>query len=157
MKKKEISKILKRLNNCPAISDMKIIYAMEKNKRLLADEAEILDKLKKSTDNIKAYDTERFALCKKYCKKDATGLEVISNGYFMFEDSQKEEYNTEFQKLLKKHKNAIEDIERLEKEYEELMDTESDVKLLKIDFESLPALNKEQMGCLLDMINYTEG
>ena len=66
MKNKEIKKAFLKLNDCPEIKDMHIMYAIEKNKRTLENEIEVFDKIEKNqTPHIREQDIERIVLREK--------------------------------------------------------------------------------------------
>lgn len=118
------------------IWNSKFKYFIWKNKKIILDELEIIEKTLVVSEKYKEYDLKRVEICKTYSNKDEKWEAIMINKLFDINDFEwlekdllglQEEYKTD----LEEYKVKLED-------YEKLLNEETKVELVKIDFENIP-------------------
>jgi hypothetical protein len=110
-----------------------------KNKSLIETEIKIFEEIQKNRTphpDLQSYEQERQILCISYAKKDENGNPVVDNGHYVIEDPQT--FQNDMNDLRTKYHDAIVDFEAAQQEFENFLDQDSDVKLVKVNIKDLP-------------------
>lgn len=127
IKNKELLNMNSLLGTLFGLKGVKFAYAIAKNIRLIQAEVKLLEEAK--SEKYKEYDNKRLELAKKHAQKDAQGNSLIINNSYILENQ--EVFDAELEVLKKKYEAEI-------KEYEDLLDTENELKLHKIKLSDVP-------------------
>ena len=124
-------------------TNVKFHYTLAKNKRLLVPEIEALKESRTTSDEYNKFQEERIELCKEYCKKDDNGNPVILDpntpqSRYDFEDDQKELLDKEIKPLTEKYKEAIDEQDKKEKEFFELLEEEVEIPFYQFNLKYMP-------------------
>jgi len=140
MRKQETLELFTALNNLGNLNGVRFAYGVSKNLNLLKLEIEALSKASAS------YEADRVALAAKYAKKNPMGEPVMRNNQFDIENL------AGFQADLKKLQENKD-----YKEYQELLNQESDFKPYKIKLDDVPKeINVTQMFGLSQIVEDIE-
>lgn len=127
-------------NSFNAVSDLKGVkfaYAILKNKKIIANELEVLQTLAKPNPKFREYETKRVALCEEYCDKDEKGKpKVEKNNYVGLEENEK--FKEELNKLQEEYKSVLDNQNKKREEYITLMQEEIEIDLYKVILDNLP-------------------
>jgi len=116
---------------------VKFSYFIAKNKVLIRDEIIALDKSRHSSPEYLEYDKKRLELARKYADKDQDGKAIIKDNQFVLTEKI-DEFQTELEELKKIYFMAIEEQENKVKDFEELIERETDFIGLKINLNDIP-------------------
>ena len=153
MKKKDI---IKFSNGLPLLNELKgslkLVRAISRNKILIADELEELQSVQEAVkDTVKELTQKEVELIKEHAKKDEEGNPVPRGVGFALEDPVK--YAEANNALKEEYSDDIEEFEKKQKEFEEMLEEESDVELKKVAEKELPKqLSVAQMDVLIYML-----
>ena len=92
---------------------------------------------------------ERLKLCGEYCTKDEKGKPLINGQQYQMDEERIDEFNKKLEVLREKHKDAIEEADKRQKEFKELLEEEITVKLNTFKMSEMP---KEMMGREVDVL-----
>lgn len=134
----------------------RVTYAINKNKRLVRQTIEDMEKAVEPSEKVKEFNKEREELAKKHCVKDKNGNPKLNKvpdpskpGKFNMvydiigQDDPKSKYRKELEKLEKKFEKELKEQEEKIRQYnEEFLDDESDYKPFMVDIELLEAHEK---------------
>lgn len=154
MKNKELLALNQILNEYEKVKGKDFAYMVFKNKELIESEMKIFDKLKKEPHpEYQAFENERMVLCTIHSEKDENGTPVTYQNRYKIKDM--EAFNVEFVELREKYKSVIEDMEQSEREFNEFMENEATVELVKVNFKDVPnEIDADQLKKLKDIIIY---
>ncbi len=118
--------------------NVRFSYAIAKNDKLIAPEVEAINKTLQATPEFSEYETKRVDLVKTYAKKD-NGEAMMANNNFLFDTPEKKkecedavaEFKKPYVEVLGKRDEQI-------KQYNELLDEPSEVKLYMLNENDLP-------------------
>lgn len=136
MKNKDLFVLSAALESVANLPGVKFAYAVAKNLDRIRRELKVLQEVMRPFPNFLEFDKKRIELCKKHAKKDDKGEFCVENDHFQLKDSKK--FEIAFKKLKKEHKNAINDREKQEKEYESLTNEECSIDFSMTSESSLP-------------------
>ncbi len=118
-------------------------YGIAKNKKVVEEEVEVLREAQAKIQPMEEYlefEKQRIDVCKDFSDKDENGeAKTISGpggGQFMIPDEKKPDFEAKVEELKEEFKEAIEDKDKKEAEWNELLseEIELDVHVIKIDF-----------------------
>lgn len=130
-------------------------YNVAKNKRIIEAELDSLKEAKQLDENVisklKSYESKRVELCKEYCLKNEDDEPIILDNRFEFNEEGKEAFNNKLKELSESEdfKPALIAREQLEEQYEELLNEEVELPLIKFDLNKLPT---ELLGSDIDIL-----
>lgn len=137
MTKNELVSLYQNLNRVGNLKGVKFAYAISRNIAIIKPEIESLEKSSAQTEDYEAFEKLRIALVEKHAKKDKDGKPIIKENEYEVED--KEKMDIEFEALKTEHQKVWSARETQVKEYNELLKTESEVKLHKVALVDVPA------------------
>ena len=136
MKKKDLLALFNSLNSLGSLKGVKFAYAVSRNINKLKSEAESLQKAISPMPLFVEFEKERIELAKSHAKKDESGKPQAKEGSFVLEDPVK--FEAEFDKLKKKHKEAISEREKQEDDFKLLLEEEVEIELYKVKLDDVP-------------------
>jgi hypothetical protein len=139
------------LNRLGNMSGVKFAYGVSRNLALLKPEIESLQKAIEATPEFMKFDEKRVELAKKYAKKDDKGEPIITNNNYEMENQVV--FDEEFSALKEEYKKEFEARQAQLEEYNEMLQSESDVVLYKIPVSYVPeTINVSQMNSIAAII-----
>lgn len=154
MTKADILNLNQALNQLGNLTGVKFAYGVSRNIAILKPELEALQKAIDPTDEYKKFDEERLEIVKKYAKKDEKGEFIIKDNNYEMADQAG--FDKEFEEFKKKdgNKELFDARKKQLDEYNEMLKTESDVKLFKILLSEVPpTINVRQMHGISKIIS----
>ena len=150
-KRKEFINLYQMLGYLGELTGARFTYTISKNKEILKNVVEEIQKTAEMHDNYREYEKERVELNEKYTKRDKDGNPEIKDKNYVIKDKAK--FEEEVEKLKEKHKEAIEEREQQRKEVEELANKEITLDLKTIPLSIVPdKVTVDQMDVLSILI-----
>lgn len=138
MKNKDILRLSKGFQQVSELRGAKFAYSIARNTDIIKPIVESLEKTLAYDEGYTLYETERVALAMKHSKKSETGDPVIENNRYIVEKQNK--FNEDFKKLNEKHKETLIARENQIREYNKIMEEESEpIELRKVKSDDLPS------------------
>ena len=139
MKNKDLITLNAALQEVSNIKGKDFAYAVFKNKSIVEKELEIFNKLQKEPHpEFQNYEQERNILCITHSIKNDDGNPVIKNNRYEIDAVQQVDFQNEFEDLKEQYKEVIEDMQQAENDYNEFLEKETNIDLIKIKFSDLP-------------------
>ena len=149
--RKEFINLYQMLGYLGELTGARFTYTISKNKEILKNVVEEIQKKAEMHDNYREYEKERVELNEKYTKRDKDGNPEIKDKNYVIKDKVK--FDEEVEKLKEKHKDAIEEREQQRKEVEELANKEITLDLKTIPLSIVPdKVTVDQMDVLSILI-----
>ncbi|HQM18829.1 MAG TPA: hypothetical protein PLY98_01805 [Candidatus Paceibacterota bacterium] len=149
--RKEFINLYQMLGYLGELTGARFTYTISKNKEVLKNVVEEIQKKAEMHDNYREYEKERVELNEKYTKRDKDGNPEIKDKNYVIKDKVK--FEEEVEKLKEKHKEAIEEREQQRKEVEELANKEITLDLKTIPLSIVPdKVTVDQMDVLSILI-----
>ena len=139
MKNKDLITLNAALQEVSDIKGKEFAYAVFKNKSIIEKEMEIFEKLQREPHpEFQNYEQERNVLCITHSIKDEEDNPKINNNRYEIDPVQQVDFQNEFEDLKEKYKEVIDDMQKAEQEYNEFLEKETELELVKIKFDNLP-------------------
>jgi polyribonucleotide nucleotidyltransferase len=149
--RKEFINLYQMLGYLGELTGARFTYTISKNKEILKNVVEEIQKTAEMHDNYREYEKERVELNEKYTKRDKDGNPEVKDKNYVIKDKAK--FEEEVEKLKEKHKDAIEEREQQRKEVEELANKEITLDLKTIPLSIVPdKVTVDQMDVLSILI-----
>jgi polyribonucleotide nucleotidyltransferase len=149
--RKEFINLYQMLGYLGELTGARFTYTISKNKEVLKNVVEEIQKKAEMHDNYREYEKERVELNEKYTKRDKDGNPEIKDKNYVIKDKAK--FEEEVEKLKEKHKDAIEEREQQRKDVEELANKEITLDLKTIPLSIVPdKVTVDQMDVLSILI-----
>lgn len=149
--RKEFINLYQMLGYLGELTGARFTYTISKNKEILKNVVEEIQKKAEMHDNYREYEKERVELNEKYTKRDKDGNPEIKDKNYVIKDKVK--FEEEVEKLKEKHKEAIEEREQQRKDVEELANKEITLDLKTIPLSIVPdKVTVDQMDVLSILI-----
>lgn len=149
--RKEFINLYQMLGYLGELTGARFTYTISKNKEILKNVVEEIQKTAEMHDNYREYEKERVELNEKYTKRDKDGNPEVKDKNYVIKDKAK--FEEEVEKLKKKHKDAIEEREQQRKDVEELANKEITLDLKTIPLSIVPdKVTVDQMEVLSILI-----
>lgn len=149
--RKEFINLYQMLGYLGELTGARFTYTISKNKEILKNVVEEIQKTAEMHDNYREYEKERVELNEKYTKRDKDGNPEIKDKNYVIKDKVK--FDEEVEKLKEKHKEAIEEREQQRKDVEELANKEITLDLKTIPLSIVPdKVTVDQMDVLSILI-----
>lgn len=151
MKNSELFGLYEWLEAVSYIWWVRFAYWVAKNKKMILNELKTIESANEPTEDYKNFEKERIELCEKFANKDENWqAKIIGKSYDIPELL---EFNIELKKLREKHKNALDEMQKKNEEYEKLLDQESDLELFTIRHEVIPeCITAKQLDPIMAVI-----
>jgi len=158
MKKANVLALEQAIKSCANLVGPKFVYAVARNFEVVSKEAESIRAAIKPAPDFTVYEQDRIELGKKLAKKDESGKPQTTPDGSQFIITDMVVFEKEIEKLKIKHKKALDIRDQQLKDFEALLDTESDIKLFKVNHSEMPAniTAGQEMG-IVAMIDFGEG
>ena len=149
--RKEFINLYQMLGYLGELTGARFTYTISKNKEILKNVVEEIQKKAEMHDNYREYEKERVELNEKHTKRDKDGNPEIKDKNYVIKDKVK--FEEEVEKLKEKHKEAIEEREQQRKDVEELANKEITLDLKTIPLSIVPdKVTVDQMDVLSILI-----
>ena len=149
--RKEFINLYQMLGYLGELTGARFTYTISKNKEILKNVVEEIQKKAEMHDNYREYEKERVELNEKYTKRDKDGNPEVKDKNYVIKDKAK--FDEEVEKLKEKHKEAIEEREQQRKDVEELANKEITLDLKTIPLSIVPdKVTVDQMDVLSILI-----
>lgn len=149
--RKEFINLYQMLGYLGELTGARFTYTISKNKEILKNVVEEIQKKAEMHDNYREYEKERVELNEKYTKRDKDGNPEVKDKNYVIKDKAK--FEEEVEKLKEKHKEAIEEREQQRKDVEELANKEITLDLKTIPLSIVPdKVTVDQMDVLSILI-----
>lgn len=136
MKNSELFDLYHWLEAVSHIGWARFAYWVSKNKKRILEEIKTIEAANEPTEWYKEFDKERVELCKKFADKDENWeAKIVGKSYDISDIGA---FNKELEKLREKYKSDLEEMEKKNKEYEELLKEETTIDFFKIKNEIIP-------------------
>ena len=150
-RRKEFINLYQMLGYLGELTGARFTYTISKNKEILKNVVEEIQKTAEMHDNYREYEKERVELNEKYTKRDKDGNPEVKDKNYVIKDKAK--FDEEVEKLKEKHKEAIEEREQQRKDVEELANKEITLDLKTIPLSIVPdKVTVDQMDVLSILI-----
>lgn len=143
MKNLDLYRLKQALEGLGSVENVSFAYCAVKNLKLLEKEIEILEEVRKPSDEfMKNFQPQVDELVKKHSKKDEEGNPELSDGpqgsTIQVDPANKAKFEKEFAKLEEENKPLVDQrMEQLTK-FNDLLQEEVEIELVKIKKEDLP-------------------
>ena len=153
MKKLEILQLFRNLNTLGQLQGVKFAYGVSRNLAILKPEIEALEKASSPTPEFLEMDKKRIKLVEEHAEKDEGGKpKKKGNEYVIPEDKQKD-FENAFEAFKLEHKELFDAREKQIEEYNALLQTESEVKLHKVNLADVPEkISVQQMHSISSFV-----
>lgn len=158
MKNREIFALAQGITRVGHLKGIKFAYGIVKNKKIIDAEIENLRELVKTNPTFDEFTKVRMELIKELAEKDEKGeIKAVTNDKGQTEavipDDKKEEFEIRLQALREQHKEAIEEQEKKEADFEAFQKEESKVEFYKIKLKDVPEdISAEEMQSIQELI-----
>lgn len=138
IKKRQLVKVWNTIDRLGARQcHRKFAYGLMRNRKILQDEIDILQDLSKPTDGWQAFEEKRIGICRELADKDENGEPKVQGNQFLVTEK-KEELDERIEKLREEHKDDLDEFERREKEFDEILDEDISIDIYKIKLSLFP-------------------
>ena len=139
MKNKDLITLNTALQEVSDIKGKDFAYAVFKNKSIIEKELEIFNQLQREPHpEFQNYEQERNILCITHSVKNEDGNPRIQDNRYEIDPVQQIDFQNEFEDLKEKYKEVISDMQQAENDYNEFLEKETSIDLIKIKFSDLP-------------------
>ena len=148
LKKKNLLDLFENLQKLSNLKGVKFSYAIARNVVIVRREVEAIEESLKPFDEFVEYEKERIELAKKHSEKDEKGnpKTATENKRQIFVMKDKSKFDKEFEKFKAKHKVTLDKRQKQIDEYNEFLETETDIEFFKIKLNDVPEdISVEQM------------
>lgn len=133
------------------LKGVKFAYAVGKNLEIIKSEVNALMKSQEASKEYQEFDKQRIELASEMSNKDEKGNPIIENNNYQIQDLIK--FKKALDILKGKHKKAVDAREKQVKEFEELLQEKTKVKLHKIKLAEVPDdISTQQMASIMVII-----
>jgi len=153
MKNHELLRLQEGINNVSNIKGVKFAYALMKNKKLIDAEIKCLQKGIEPAKEYQEFNQKRIDLCKSHATKDDKNEPVIIDKNYVI--GNQENFTIKVNALIAEYKNAIDTYEQQLKEYENLLNenTELDSQFYKMTIDYLPEdISAKELELIAELI-----
>ena len=139
-------------------TNVKFLYTVHKNKRILETEVKSLMEAKEPTAKYMEFQQKRIALCEEHCERNEQGRPVMTNvgtpqQSYVFSEEKRPLFEGEVGPLKEEYKEEIEEQEEKEKQFFELLKEEVELELCKFKLDIMPEkVFGQEMDLLFDLI-----
>ena len=145
--------LIDRLSNTK--TNVKFHYLLMKNKKILEPEIKALQEAQAASppERLEELNSKRIPLCEEFCVRDEENNPVIQNDNYVFEPDQKTKLEEKFKELEEEYADVLAEMEKIQNEFKELLDTEVEINLAKIPLSIFPDLNGKEVEIMFDIID----
>lgn len=136
MIKKELYPLYSALQALSSAGGARFAYAISKNKKLIQEELELVEKSLVQSDKYKEYEQKRVELCTKHANKDKDGNPMMLENVFSIADM--EQFSKELKELQSGYTAELEEHLKKVEEYNKLLEMDTEITFFKIKLEILP-------------------
>src|SRR3990167_4660084 len=153
MKKLEILQLFRNLNTLGQLQGVKFAYGVSRNLSIIKPEIEALEKVSSPTPEFLEMDKGRIKLAEEYAEKDEKGKPKKKGNEYVIPEDKKEDFENAFEAFKIEHKELYDAREKQIEEYNALLQTESEVKLHKVNLADVPEkISVQQMHSISSFV-----
>ena len=154
MKNKDLYTLEVALEKVKDLKGIKFSLCVVKNKKLIKNELEDLQKVKPVTpQQYIEYETKRIELCREYALLDDDGKPTIQNDNYIIDQSRIESFKKAVEKMSKPYKEIIEKYSKEAEDFNKILEEDVILNLYKIDEDELPSeITAEQLEIIYDYL-----
>lgn len=153
MNNRELFGFMAGLQSVGDLRGVKFAYAVAKNSRLVAEEIKALQEANKPDEGLLAFDRARVALCVEHAEKDEAGKPKTNGAGYSIAADRQALFDASLTALREGHAEALERREGQRREFDALLDEDTDVELHRVAEEHLPEdITGAQLTAILDMV-----
>jgi len=152
MKNKDLFRLYQGLNDVSYFNGVKFAYSVVKNKKLIEAEIKTFEEVIKPTEEFQKYEQKRVETCEKYCERQEDGKPVVENNAYKIID--KISFDKELEQLKTDSQEMLDYREQQLKEYNELLDEDTKLELVKVSVDNLPnGITSSQIESIYEIID----
>ena len=159
MKKRDLYALQNGLRSMGHLKGAKFSYGLAKNKKRIDAEIELLEEIRKPSEEMNEYERQRIELCESLCLRNEDGSVnfLVSDEnpelkQYQFGDKHSE-FDQKFSELKERYRSALETHSDKMKEFVSLLDEPLDIEFYKISLESVPNdIRSEEMTLIEPLI-----
>jgi len=138
MKNVDLFRLREGLNDVSNLKGVKFAYVVLKNKKLIEEEIETLQKSIEMSPEFQEFERKRISLCEQFSDKNKDGSPVIINNAYTIPN--KLEFENEVAVLKKQYLEYVTEREEQLSDYDKLLKEDSDLldKLAKVKIVHIP-------------------
>lgn len=148
MKKYEILRISDILIKSINYKNHEFAYAVFKNKQLVDNALLEVDFMNDVEPEYIEYENKRLELCKKTCRKDQNGMDIVNDGRFDIEDT--ESFKDGMDKLRTQYLQFIDRRDEQINRFNTIMQGDIELNFIKVDKNDLP----KEISTAAEMFEY---
>ena len=152
--RQEILNLNQALSSVGNLTGVRFAYAVARSLDKLKPEIEAIRKASTPKENFVKYDQERVELAKNYAiKVDGKPQTIVLEGREQYKIQDAEGFNKELEALKVKHKEAIDEQTKREKDIMEILKEPVEIELHMVDFKYVPQeISTQQMAGILPIV-----
>lgn len=152
MKNGQLEGLMRGIDSCGDLKGVKFAFGLAKNKKMIERDFEIFQEAIKPSKEFIEYDIKRVDLCKELADKDEKGNPIMEeNNYIVIKN--KKDFDVRNKALTEQNQTAVDDRKKQIKEFNELMNKESDLKPFLITCNDVPNdITSRQLSGIIDLI-----
>ena len=152
MKKRDLYNYLRAMDTVKDLKGVRFAYSILKNKKKIEEEIQIFEEVIKPNPLFAEYERNRITLCEMHSEKDTEGKPIIIGDKYKLIDTTL--FNTELDKLKSGYQDVIEERIKQINEYNEILEEEVDIDLIKLNINELPSeITPKQLEFINFMVN----
>jgi hypothetical protein len=138
MKNVDLFRLREGLNDVSNLKGVKFAYVVLKNKKLIEEEIETLQKSIEMSSEFQEFERKRISLCEQFSDKNKDGSPIITNNAYSIPN--REEFEAEVAGLKNQYLECVSEREEQLRDYDKLLKEESDLldKLAKVKITYVP-------------------
>ena len=136
MKKYELLRINDVLVKSVDFQNHEFAYAIFKNKQIIEKALLEVDFMNDVAPEYVEYENKRVDLCKKTCKKDSSGMDIVKDGRFDIEDT--ETFNKVMEELREMYKPHIDKRDEQINLFNQIMQQDIELQFFMVEKKDLP-------------------
>jgi hypothetical protein len=153
MKNVDLFRLREGLNDVSNLKGVKFAYVVLKNKKIVEEEIETLQKSVEMSLQFQEFERKRIGLCEQFSEKNKDGSPIIIINAYSIPD--RETFESEVSQLKNKYLECVLEREKQLREYDKLLNEESDVinRLSKININNVPDdISATQLDAIKEII-----
>lgn len=154
MKNKDLFKLASSIMACSSLKGVRFSYALSKNMNKIKSELKIFEEANQPSPEFKKFEEARLKLNKEFGDLDENGNLKMANGQYVILPQNRKKFDKAFEELKKKSKSVLKAREEQIKQFNELLEEESDFKPYFVNMEHVPEdISVEQLNGISDLID----
>jgi hypothetical protein len=128
----QLLRVKESLDKVSDYEGVEFAYAVFKNKKLIEEKLREFQFIGIVKPEIIEYENKRINICKELSKKDEHGVPIIDQDNFVIDEPNMESFQTKLTELYNEYKIVVDERRDQIKNFDKLMNEETDVQFVKI-------------------------